>query len=308
MPPYYVGYRTLAVPDPELLLTAVPVAVLYPTTTPGRATTVGLYQLEVAPDAPIAAGPWPLVLLSHGTGSSGLVHRNLAYFLARQGFVVGLPEHPHNNRDDNAWANTRQNLVARPRHLQLALGALLADPALAQALKPNAVALIGHSLGAYTALALAGGQPWSQPSDSPDGVARAIPVPAADARVRALVLLAPAVPWFAAPGALAAVALPILLLVGGQDEFLPPAHANIIRWGVPDPAEVALRVVENAGHYSFLTPFPAARVSPDFPPSQDPPGFDRARFHEVFYEEVLVFLRRAMGSSRLTEGLGVGAD
>lgn len=294
LPPYHVGYQTLAVPDAELAL-VVPVVLLYPTTTAGQPTPVGPYQFVVAPDAPILAGAWPLVLLSHGTGSSGLVHRNLAHFLAGQGFVVGLPEHPHNNRDDNAWANTSQNLIARPRHLQLVLDAVLAAPQLAPALQPAAVALVGHSLGAYTALALAGGQPWSRPADSPDGVARAIPVPAADARVRALVLLAPAVPWFAPAGALAGVTPPILLLVAGQDAFLPPAHADIIRHGVPDPARVEFRLIENAGHYSFLSPFPADRVHPSFPPSQDPPGFHRARFHAVLYEEIVVFLRRTLG-------------
>ena len=292
--PFHVGYRALTVADPELALT-FPLNVFYPTATPGQPTPVGLYQVEVASAAPMAAGPWPVVLLSHGTGSSGLVHRNLALFLARRGYVVGLPEHPHNNRDDNAWANTRQNLVARPRHLQFALEALLADAALAPVLRPEAVALIGHSLGAYTALALAGGQPWSRPADSPDEVAHPIPVPAADARVRALVLLAPAVPWFAPVGALAGVRQPILLVVGGQDELLPPAHADIIRRGVPDPAQVEFRLIENAGHYSFLSPFPAARVSPAFPPSQDPPGLDRARFHEELYAEVLAFLRRTVG-------------
>ena len=292
--PFHVGYRALTVTDPELDLT-FPLNVFYPTATPGQPTPVGLYEVEVAPAAAAAVGAWPVVLLSHGTGSSGLVHRNLALFLAQQGYVVGLPEHPHNNRDDNAWANTRQNLVARPRHLQLALEALLADAALAPVLRPEAVALIGHSLGAYTALALAGGQPWSRPADSPDGVAHPIPVPAADVRARALVLLAPAVPWFAPVGALAGVRLPLLLVVGGQDEFLPPAHADIIRRGVPDPGQVEYCLIENAGHYSFLSPFPAARVSPAFPPSQDPPGLDRASFHEVLYEEVLAFLRRTVG-------------
>ncbi|SDY27012.1 alpha/beta hydrolase family protein [Hymenobacter psychrophilus] len=292
--PYAAGYRALPVADPGLDLT-FPLNVFYPTATPGQPTSVGLYQLVVAVAAPVAAGPWPVVLLSHGTGSSGLVHRNLALFLARQGYVVGMPEHPHNNRDDNAWANTRQNLVARPHHLQLALEVLLANAALAPALRSQAVALIGHSLGAYTSLALAGGQPWSRPVDSPDGVTHAIPVPAANAQVRALILLAPAVPWFAPAGALANVRLPILLVVSGQDEFLPPAHAEIIRRGVPDPDQLDFRLIENAGHYSFLSPFPPARVSPAFPPSQDPPGFDRVRFHEVLYEEVLAFLRRTVG-------------
>lgn len=287
-----VGYRAALVPDTVLNLT-VPVAVLYPTDAPARPETLGLYQVEVARDAPIRAGHWPLVLLSHGTGSSGLVHRNLALFLARQGFVVALPEHPHNNRDDDSWANTPHNLEARPRHLQLVIDYLLTESPLASALRPGAVALIGHSLGGYTALALAGGRPHGV-LRGPDGKPRDyIPVPPADARVRALVLLAPAVSWYAEPGSLHGVRVPVLLLAGEKDQFTPPAHVEMVRRGVAEAAQVDYRVVPNAGHFSFLSPFPAARVSPQFPPSQDPPGFERARFHaQELYPAVLAFLRR----------------
>ncbi|TGD79751.1 alpha/beta hydrolase family protein [Hymenobacter wooponensis] len=291
-----VGYCAVIVTDTQLELT-FPVAVLYPTRTPGQLVPVGLYQLDVAPDAPIIDKPYPLVLISHGTGSSGLVHRNLAHYLARHGYVVGLLEHPHNNRDDNSWANTLQNLVARPRHLQLAIDQLTHDPRFAPALQPGKVALIGHSLGAYTALALLGGQPVAGPHGTPDGQRHPIPTPPADERVKAVVLLAPAVPWFEAAGSLQQVHLPMLLLVGEQDEHTPPAHAQLVLRGVPDAEQVTWRVIHNAGHFSFLSPFPPARVSPAFPPSQDPPGFDRGRFHEELYPEVLAFLSRFLSSN-----------
>jgi predicted dienelactone hydrolase len=285
----FVGYRALTVTDEALALT-FPLALLYPSAAPGRPHPLGPYQLDVAAEAPVRPGAYPLVLISHGTGGSGLVYRNLAHFLARQGFVVGLPEHPHNNRADNSWANNPQNLSVRPRHLQLALDHLYADPQLAPHLRPDCAALIGHSLGAYSALALTGGRP--QAWETPSGPVHQIPVPPADGRVRSLVLLAPAVPWLAGEGALRAVRLPILLLVGGKDEHTPPPHADIVRRGVPDPARVQLRVVDNAGHFAFLSPFPPERVSPAFPPSQDPPGFDRAAFQEEMHAEVLAFLRR----------------
>ncbi|OON69617.1 alpha/beta hydrolase family protein [Hymenobacter sp. CRA2] len=288
---YSVGYCALEVTDAALGLT-FPLAVLYPTDAPAAPASVGMYTLNVAADAPVSAGLFPLVLLSHGTGGSGLVYRSLAYYLAQHGFVVGLPEHPHNNRNDNSWANTLPNLEARPRHLQLALDALLADTRLASVLKPDAVALIGHSLGGYTALALAGGQPVVPPQWTPDDKPHPISVPAADGRVKALVLLAPAVPWFQAEGSLRQVEVPVLLAVGEQDEHTPPQQAQIVVRGVADAASVDFRVIPNAGHFAFLTPFPPARVSPAFPPSQDPPGFGRARFHEAFFPEVRAFLAR----------------
>ncbi len=54
----------------------------------------------------------------------------------------------------------------------------------------------------------------------------------------------------------------------------------------PYPMEVARDAPVKAGQ------FPAARVHPDFPPSQDPPGFDRARFHEEMNAEIAGFLAR----------------
>ncbi|MBF9142747.1 alpha/beta hydrolase family protein [Hymenobacter properus] len=287
---HFVGYRELQVTDPELNLT-FPLRVLYPSPTPSRAESVGPYTLDVAREAPISPGGFRLVLVSHGTGGSGLVYRNLAHHLARHGFVVGLPEHPHNNRDDDSWAHTPQNLRARPRHLQLCIDALLQQ--FPSSLKPSAVGLIGHSMGGYTALALAGGQPTATPRDTPDWQNRPIPVPH-DERVKALVLLAPATPWFMAEGALRAVRVPILLMEAEKDEHTTHFHTQVVLNGVPDQQRLTHRVVPNAGHFAFLSPFPAARVSAAFPPSQDPPGFDRLQFHEEMNAEVLAFLTQEL--------------
>ncbi|TPG63658.1 alpha/beta hydrolase family protein [Hymenobacter nivis] len=284
----YVGYCAVNVEDKSLNL-SFPLAVLYPSSTPGRPERLGPYELNVALGAPPKAGAWPLVLLSHGGGSTPLVYRTLAHALARRGFVVGLPEHPFNHLGNNAWEYTAQNLVARPHHLRLAADALLHHPPFAAVLKPNAVALIGHSMGGYAALAAAGGAPMTGPRESPAGAPEPVAT-VADGRVRALVLLAPATAWFSHPGALRRVHAPILLLTAEHDAHTPPVYAQLVRDGVPNPARLTHRVVANAGHFSFLSPFPAARISPDFPPSQDPPGFDRARFHDALPAEIAAFL------------------
>jgi predicted dienelactone hydrolase len=234
------------------------------------------------------------VLLSHGTGGSPLTHRLLAHFLARHGFAVGLPRHHANHRDDNSWHNTPDNLVARPRHLSLAIDGLLAE--FGAALRPDGVAVIGHSLGGYTALALAGGLPGSLPHEHADGTPQRIPV-VSDARVRALVLLAPATVWYRAAAALREVRVPILLLMGEKDEWTPDFHAQIVLQGVPDRRQVQHRLIENAGHYSFLSPFPPERTGPAFPPSQDPAGFDRVRFQAELQAEILTFLGQQLARS-----------
>ena len=87
----------------------------YPADADERGERFGPYTLRVAKDAPVAVGKFPLVVISHGTGSSHLVHRNLAAHLARNGFVVIVPEHPGNDRNHNELANTAVNLENRPR-------------------------------------------------------------------------------------------------------------------------------------------------------------------------------------------------
>ncbi|GAB3873052.1 hypothetical protein GCM10028824_24190 [Hymenobacter segetis] len=283
--PDFVGCRTLEIADAALGLT-FPLLVLYPTGTPGQPEPIGPYSLEVAFDAPIEPGPFPLVLISHGTGGTPLTHRLLAHFLARHGFVVGLPRHHANHRDDNSWHNTPDNLVARPRHLSLAIDALVAE--FGAALRPDWVALIGHSLGGYTALALAGGQPGTVTEPS-----QLIPA-TSDARVRALVLLAPATVWYRAAEALREVRVPILLMMGEKDEWTPDFHAQIVLNGVADRQQVQHRIIKNAGHYSFFSPFPPERTGPAFPPSQDPPGFDRAQFQTEMQVEILQFLEQQL--------------
>jgi len=287
-----VGCRSAELVDRERGA-KVPLLVMYPSSAPERPERIGPYAVSVAMEGPVEAGTFPLVIVSHGSGGSRFTHRVLAAGLARQGFVVVLPEHPGNNRDNNELAGTHTLLADRPRQVRHAIDWASADEALRAHLIPGAVAVIGHSLGGYTALAVAGGRPWAAAHETPDRQPHPVPV-TPDARVKALVLLAPATPWFMAPGALEAVRVPILILTGEKDEMAPAWHAEIVKRGVPGRTPVEHRTVPNAGHYSFLSPFPMERTSAAFPPSQDPPGFDRIRFHEGLGNEVGTFLRCAL--------------
>jgi len=277
-----VGYRALEAPDAVQGVT-VPIHLLYASDAPARDEHFGAYTLTVARDAPVAT-TGPFVVVSHGTGGSPWLNRDLAMYLARAGFVVALVEHPGNRRGDDALAGTPANLEHRPRHLRLAIDAVGADRA----------AVIGHSIGGYTALAVAGGRPLALPNQTADGKAHPVAV-VPDPRVRALVLLAPAVPWFMADGALAEVDVPILLRVAQHDRAAPAElNASIIRRGVRDPARIDFQSIANAGHFSFASPFPPEMVRADFAPSQDPPGFDRAAYQPILHAEIASFLRAAL--------------
>lgn len=285
----HAGWREVMAAD-EVEGIAFPVITCYPTHAPERLRSLGPYSISAAWDAAPAGARLPLAMLSHGSGSSPLANRDLALALARAGFVVGLPLHPGDNRDDRSLQHTTQNLQQRPRHLQAAIDAVLGDPALFPGGRPAGVALVGHSLGAYTALALAGGNPRTLPQVWPDGPTEAVPV-THDSRVSALVLLAPAVAWFHAPGALADVHLPVLMLAGEQDAVTPAQHhADLVARQLPRPDLLDYRTVAGAGHFSFLSVFPPAMQPPHFAPAQDPPGFDRAAFQAQLAEETVRFL------------------
>jgi predicted dienelactone hydrolase len=288
----HVGGRTADALDPATGA-RLPITLLYPTRAEGALVRVGPYAITFARDAEPLGERLPVVAISHGTGGSPWVYRDLASHLARDGFAVVLLEHPGNNRNDDRLAGTLTNLDSRPRHLRMAIDAAFADGLLGAHLSQNGAAVIGHSLGGYTALALAGGHPTSYAHESPDGQQRGIAVER-DPRVRALVLLAPATGWFMLDGALSDVDVPILMRTGDKDEHTPPFHAEIVLRGVRDPARVDHAVVPNAGHFAYLTPFPPEMAKPGFPPAQDPEGFDRAAYLPRLYDEVSAFLRRAL--------------
>jgi predicted dienelactone hydrolase len=288
---FNAGCRAVDVAD-SVQGARIPMRLLYPTTVTERTERFGPYEIDVAMDAPMAAPSAPLILISHGGGGSSLTYRDLATYLARAGFVVALPEHPGNNRSDNSLEGTTANLKNRPRHVRLAIDAAFADSVVGSRLSSQRIALIGHSMGGYTALAVTGGKPTTGPHE-PEGPGHPVPV-ASDPRIRALVLMAPACGWFYSEGALSAVTVPILLFTAEKDELGSHLHIDLIERGVPEPARIDHRLVPNGGHHSFQSPFPPSMTRPDFRPSQDPPGFDRPAFQPLLHAEIHAFLRSVL--------------
>ena len=86
---------------------------------------------------------------------------------------------------------------------------------------------------------------------------------ATDPRVAALVLLAPATPWYREEGALDAVAVPVLMMGGDRDEITTPWHAEVVEKGLTAAAPLEHGVIAGAGHFSFLSPYPPELIGPD---------------------------------------------
>ncbi|WBM78939.1 hypothetical protein KIV56_10150 [Cryobacterium breve] len=135
------------------------------------------------------------------------------------------------------------------------------------------VVAAGHSVGGWAALCLAGAHPWDR-----DG--QPIPVHAEE-RVTRLVLLAPTVGWFQAPGALAEVTAPTDVFVGAKDSITPASTLEILRSA---PARVNIHTEENAGHFDFMT---------DLPPGMTPTsGLDHVTFLHKLASQIAVAIQQ----------------
>ena len=112
----------------------------------------------------------PLVVMSHGFGSDRLFLNYLARHLASHGIVVVTLEHPGSNSEWLADLPLTINpskflpaneLIDRPRDISFVLDELEklnGDRDSFPTFNTNKVVAIGHSLGGYTALALAGAE------------------------------------------------------------------------------------------------------------------------------------------------------
>lgn len=84
-------------------------------------------------------------------------YRDLAYNVAKHGYIVAVIEHPKNNRLDNSAEGTLTNLQHRPQHISALIDWFYQATLFEPQLIPNCVSIIGHSMGGYSVLAVAGG-------------------------------------------------------------------------------------------------------------------------------------------------------
>lgn len=199
-----------------------------------------------------------VVLFAAGAGGDPERYRPLLEHLATHGCQVIAP---HFERLVAREATTAE-LLARPLGLVEALHRW--------ACPDTEVVVVGHSIGGWAALCLAGATPWGL-----DGKPLDVP---REPRVSRLALYAPAAGWFAAPGALDAVTAPMLVYAGELDTVTPIEQASRLKSA---PATVDLRIVPKAGHFSFM------HVPP--PGMADDDAFDRDRFLTDLAQATLEF-------------------
>jgi predicted dienelactone hydrolase len=322
-PPWNVGYRKIDVKD-TLTAEPFPVALWYPTAaTPAPLFLIDLlspcrlpailcrwvaYEMPVAPDAPLAAGNFGVIVVSHGAGGMALLHRDLAMSLASQGYVVAAPTHPRGQGNGISGVGV---WVGRPRQVTGVIDTVLEDGKLGSHIDRERIGVVGHSSGGYTALAVAGATPSTSavaahcrqhPDDakfcSYGGAATRKATREVghlpelrDPRVRSIVLMAPNAAPFT-DDALAKVTVPVLVYAAEKDDLTRVRyHAERLARALPH-AEFVL--VKGAGHFSFIASFPAVLKIVAGEGGRDPDGFDRNALHEVMNREIAGFFNRTL--------------
>lgn len=200
---------------------------------------------------------FPLVLISHGLGSSRQSYAYLAEYLAAGGLAVAAVEHTGSN-DEQLFALLAGQTTAvvpdgefwqRPQDISLAINGLgrarLSNPDLRGRLDLNQVGVIGQSFGGYTALALAGASVDSQgleQSCPPSRLAfnpslllqcQAVRLPnpgrrLADPRVKAIFIMNPIGSVLFGSDGYGQIEVPTLIVAGAMDT-VAPAFAEQIK-------------------------------------------------------------------------------
>lgn len=251
---YGVGHSTVTIRD-SANTKDITVDIWYPIVagTTGTAARYALLPIayvdsKVAIEgAPIATdGPYPLAIYSHGSGGQRYVASYLTEDIASHGYVVLSADHAGDTATDRltgATVTQDQNDANRPAvvtsEIDWALAQSKTDGALLKgAIDANRIGLVGHSYGGYTVLAEVGGH------TGPGGTVTA------DTRVKAVVGMAPYTRRLS-DAELAAIKVPVLLMVGTKDTTTPSDLDDARPFKTISGRPLVLATLKDAAHQSF---------------------------------------------------------
>ncbi len=115
---------------------------------------------RASPDTEIsnAAKKYPLVLLSHGTGGSGMTLMWLGQYLAERGYIVAAVDHHGNTASEPKYQ--AQGFILwgeRVTDLTVVLDKLLSDKTFGPRIDRKRIGAMGFSLGGTTVVSIGGG-------------------------------------------------------------------------------------------------------------------------------------------------------
>lgn len=234
--------------------------------------------------------PFPVIVISHGLAEDRNTFAYLAKHLVSYGFAVAVIEHPETNSKEfqqflSGFASPPKatDLINRPLDVKYLLDELQrlndSDVNLKGKLNLQQVGVIGHSLGGYTALALAGATIDFQqvrkdciPNRSLNlsvflqcGALEVKPAiyPIKDERVKAILAFNPLGSTIFGAKGVSQIKIPTMLVAGSQDIFTPAVPEQIFPFTrLPNPDKY-LALIENGTHFTVeIDPPPSQRVIP----------------------------------------------
>ncbi len=266
--PWAVGHTTVVAVDAARGDRALPVDLWYPVDPENAVGVATFYELIfiLAPQgitskvaiegAPVTVRPYlPLIVFSHGSGGINIQSIPLMETLASHGFFVAAPNHVGNSFRDVAGVDVPYEdvLTDRPKDISFLIDYLLArsdDPAdeFFESISPLQIGVTGHSLGGFTALAMAAGYAGSAFG----------PVPP-DSRVRAILPVS-GVAGLLSDAELAGIQIPMLLLGGTLDTSVPIVPNATRPFDLSDATFVYRADVIGATHTHFANICDIGRV------------------------------------------------
>ena len=302
------------------------VALWYPTADTKPAEMIGenpaFIGIEAIKDAAPDKSAHSLVVLSHGYGGSWRNLNWLAGELVGQGYIVAAPDHPGTttfNRDKEQAAK----LWERPHDLSRVIDAVTTDSALAGKVELRRIAAIGHSLGGWSVVALAGAQfdPECFEKDcktnpnpricglideliNPQGdvAAEKLKTMKADPRIGAIVSLDLGLARGFTTESLKAIHVPALIFGAGVDIGDLPAkmESGYIAANMPDKATQYIEIAD-AAHFSFMQNCKAgavemieAEMPGDGIVCKDGGGRSREAIHREVADKIIAFLAKSI--------------
>lgn len=320
-----VGFRQVVLPDTngkrDLKL-----ALWYPTADETAPVIVGENPAFIGIKAVKGALPdgkaHPLVVLSHGYGGSWRNLNWLAGELVGQGYIVAAPDHPGTTTFNHDKEQAAQ-LWERPHDLSRVIDAVTADSALAGKVEPKRIAAIGHSLGGWSVVALAGAQFNPQLfakdcKDNPnprtcgladelinpqgDVAAEKLRTMKADPRIGAIVSLDLGLARGFTPESLNSISVPALIFGAGVDIGDLPAKMESGYVASNMPAKTAQYIeIADAAHFSFMQicKAGAAELIEEETPGdgivcKDGAGRSREAIHREVADKIIAFLAKSI--------------
>lgn len=245
---------------------------------------LSIFELGTAArDAKMPTSPvrFPLIVISHGTGGSGLSMAWFAEALARQGYIAAAVNHPGNNATEPFTVAGFSLRWERARDLSEVITGMLGDSEFGLHIDPGRIGAAGFSLGGYSVVEIACGVTDTQGSVHYCDTNHIDGIPASpaefptlvedfrklnrehpevlqrsdgsyrDSRVRSVFAMAPALgPAFPAAG-LKEISIPVEIVAGESDQNIPIASSAKYFAAVIPGAELHI-FSGDVGHYVFL--------------------------------------------------------